>query len=57
MTKSCSSRGRRRVWGEQLHLKPHAGAAMEVITEFVNNPNISAADSAKRMGDAVEAQK
>jgi hypothetical protein len=30
---------------------------MDVITEFVNNPNISAADAAKRMGDAVEAQK
>ena len=38
-------------------LQKYRGAAMEVITEFVNNPNISAADAAKRMGDAVEAQK
>jgi glucose/mannose transport system substrate-binding protein len=33
------------------------GAAMEVITEFVNTPNQSAADGAKRMADAVEAQQ
>jgi len=38
-------------------LQKYRGAAMEVITEFVNNPNISAADAAKRMGEAVEAQK
>ncbi|HYY30070.1 MAG TPA: ABC transporter substrate-binding protein [Chthoniobacterales bacterium] len=38
-------------------LQKYRGAAMEVITEFVNNPNISAADAAKRLGDAVEAQK
>jgi glucose/mannose transport system substrate-binding protein len=38
-------------------LQKYRGAAMELITEFVNNPNISAADAAKRMGDAVEVQK
>jgi glucose/mannose transport system substrate-binding protein len=38
-------------------LQKYRGATMEVITEFVNDPNISAADAAKRMGDAVEAQK
>ena len=38
-------------------LQKYRGAAMEVITEFVNNPNISAADGANRMADAVEAQK
>jgi glucose/mannose transport system substrate-binding protein len=38
-------------------LQKYRGAAMELITEFVNNPNISAADAAKRLGDAVEAQK
>jgi glucose/mannose transport system substrate-binding protein len=38
-------------------LQKYRGAAMEFITEFVNNPNISAADAAKRMGEAVEAQK
>jgi len=35
----------------------YRGAAMEVITEFVNTPNLSAADGAKRMADAVEAQQ
>jgi len=38
-------------------LQKYRGAAMDVITEFVNNSNISAADAAKRMADAVEAQK
>jgi glucose/mannose transport system substrate-binding protein len=38
-------------------LQKYRGAAMEVITEFVNTPNLSAADAAKRMADAVEAQK
>ena len=38
-------------------LQKYRGAAMELITEFVNNPNISAADAAKRLGDAVGAQK
>jgi len=38
-------------------LQKYRGAAMEVITEFVNDPKISAADGAKRLGDAVEAQK
>jgi len=38
-------------------LQKYRGAAMELITEFVNNPNMSAADAAKRLGDAVEAQK
>src|ERR1700758_2999361 len=35
----------------------YRGAAMEVITEFVNTPNLSAADAAKRLADAVEAQQ
>ncbi len=38
-------------------LQKYRGAAMEVITEFVNTPNLSAADAAKRMADAVEAQQ
>jgi glucose/mannose transport system substrate-binding protein len=38
-------------------LQKYRGAAMDVITTFVNNSNISAADAAKRMADAVEAQK
>jgi glucose/mannose transport system substrate-binding protein len=38
-------------------LQKYRGAAMEVITEFVNTPNISAADAAKRLADAVEAQQ
>jgi hypothetical protein len=28
-----------------------------VITNFVNTPNLSAADAAKQMADAVDAQK
>jgi len=28
-----------------------------VITNFVNTPNLSAADAAKQMAEAVEAQK
>jgi glucose/mannose transport system substrate-binding protein len=35
----------------------YRGAAMEVITEFVNTPTMSAADAAKQMADAVEAQE
>jgi glucose/mannose transport system substrate-binding protein len=38
-------------------LQKYRGAAMEVITNFVNTPNLSAADAAKNMADAVEAQK
>jgi glucose/mannose transport system substrate-binding protein len=38
-------------------LQKYRGAAMEVITEFVNTPNISAADGAKKLADAVEAQQ
>ena len=38
-------------------LQKYRGAAMEVITNFVNTPNLSAADAAKQMADAVEAQK
>src|SRR3984893_3912732 len=38
-------------------LQKYRGAAMEVITEFVNTPNLSAADAAKQMADAVEAQQ
>ena len=38
-------------------LQKYRGAAMEVITEFVNTPNLSASDAAKRLADAVEAQQ
>src|SRR6201993_88051 len=38
-------------------LQKYRGAAMEVITEFVNTPNLSAADAAKQMAEAVEAQQ
>jgi glucose/mannose transport system substrate-binding protein len=38
-------------------LQKYRGAAMEVITEFVNTPNLSPADACKRMADAVEAQE
>jgi glucose/mannose transport system substrate-binding protein len=38
-------------------LQKYRGAAMEVITNFVNTPNLSAADAAKQMADAVDAQK
>jgi glucose/mannose transport system substrate-binding protein len=38
-------------------LQKYRGAAMEVITNFVNTPNLSAADAAKNLADAVEAQK
>jgi glucose/mannose transport system substrate-binding protein len=37
-------------------LQKYRGAMMEVITEFVNTPNMSAQDAAKAMADAVEAQ-
>src|SRR5580658_8460927 len=38
-------------------LQKYRGAAMDVITEFVNTPNLSAADAAKQMAEAVEAQQ
>ena len=38
-------------------LQKYRGAMMEVITEFVNTPAMSAKDAAKQMADAVEAQK
>ena len=38
-------------------LQKYRGAAMEVITEFVNTPNLSAEDAAKRLAESVEAQK
>jgi glucose/mannose transport system substrate-binding protein len=38
-------------------LQKYRGAAMEVITNFVNTPNLAAADAAKQMADAVDAQK
>ncbi len=38
-------------------LQKYRGAAMEVITEFVNTPSLSATDAAKRLADAVEAQQ
>jgi glucose/mannose transport system substrate-binding protein len=38
-------------------LQKYRGAAMEVITNFVNTPSLSAADGAKQMADAVDAQK
>jgi glucose/mannose transport system substrate-binding protein len=38
-------------------LQKYRGAAMEVITNFVNTPSLSAADAAKTLADAVEAQK
>jgi glucose/mannose transport system substrate-binding protein len=38
-------------------LQKYRGAMMEVITTFVNTPNMSAKDAANAMGDAVEAQK
>lgn len=37
-------------------LQKYRGAMMEVISEFVNNPKISAQDAAAKLGDAVEAQ-
>ena len=37
-------------------LQKYRGAMMEAITEFVNTPDQSAADAAKAMADAVEAQ-
>ena len=36
-------------------LQKYRGAIMEVITSFVNNPNMSAKDAANAMADAVEA--
>jgi glucose/mannose transport system substrate-binding protein len=37
-------------------LQKYRGAMMEVITEFVNTPDMSAKDAANAMADAVEAQ-
>jgi glucose/mannose transport system substrate-binding protein len=38
-------------------LQKYRGVMMEVITSFVNTPNMSAKDAANAMADAVEAQK
>jgi glucose/mannose transport system substrate-binding protein len=38
-------------------LQKYRGAMMEIITSFVNTPNMSAKDAANAMADAVEAQK
>ena len=38
-------------------LQKYRGAAMDVITSFVNNPKMSAKDAANAMADAVDAQK
>src|SRR5579863_5090256 len=38
-------------------LQKYRGAMMEVITQFVNTPSMSAKDAANAMADAVEAQK
>ena len=38
-------------------LQKYRGAIMEVITSYVNTPNMSAKDAANAMADAVEAQK
>jgi glucose/mannose transport system substrate-binding protein len=38
-------------------LQKYRGAAMEVITTFVNDPKMSAKDAANAMADAVDAQK
>jgi glucose/mannose transport system substrate-binding protein len=38
-------------------LQKYRGAMMEVITEFVNKPDMTPEDAAKQMGDAVEAQQ
>jgi glucose/mannose transport system substrate-binding protein len=38
-------------------LQKYRGAIMEVITSFVNTPDMSAKDAANAMADAVEAQK
>ena len=38
-------------------LQKYRGAMMEVITAFVNTPDMSAKDAANAMADAVEAQK
>ena len=37
-------------------LQKYRGAMMEVISEFINNPNMSSQDAATKLGDAVEAQ-
>lgn len=37
-------------------LQKYRGAMMDTITEFVNTPDMSSADAAKAMADAVEAQ-
>lgn len=38
-------------------LQKYRGAAMEVITEFVNDPKMNSKDAANKMADAVDAQK
>jgi glucose/mannose transport system substrate-binding protein len=37
-------------------LQKYRGAMMDLITEFVNTPDMSSADAANNMADAVEAQ-
>ena len=37
-------------------LQKYRGAMMEVITEFVNTPDMKSEDAANAMADAVEAQ-
>ena len=37
-------------------LQKYRGAMMDLITEFVNAPEMSSADAANTMADAVEAQ-
>ena len=37
-------------------LQKYRGAMMEVISEFINDPHMSAQDAAGKLGDAVEAQ-
>ena len=38
-------------------LQKYRGAAMDVITAYVNNPKMSAKERANAMVDAVDAQK
>ena len=37
-------------------LQKYRGAMMEVITQFVNTPDMKPEDAAKQMADAVQAQ-
>jgi glucose/mannose transport system substrate-binding protein len=38
-------------------LQKYRGAAMDVITSFVNNPKMTPQEAANAMADAVDAQK